>query len=373
MISCEFSLNKENNADFPGFQWENGNFSALFGVYMSSIKINIKNYEYKNTLVVAKALSSPVRLQILQLLAQRDCNIGQITTELGLSQSNVTQQIAALESVGLVSCRKERGNKGQQKICRLLAHSVLLNLFSPEVLPSHEPFIEESMPIGLCTDVWIEGPCGLAGEAALLGQLDEPSLFFRPQRSQAQLLWFTKGWIEYRFPLPVGRVPREQGYGGRPAPEELKKIEAIEFRAELCSEFPGYNEDWPSDITLWFNGLEIATWTSPGDMGGRRGSLTPHWWEDHATQYGLLTIWRIDTAGSQLNGKPIENAPSLADLDLTLHTGLAVRLGIKTDSPNQGGLNLFGGKFGDYAQDLVLRFYYRQGPEPTDPHRFPST
>ena len=326
----------------------------------SSKSINIKNFEYEDIPVVAKALSSAVRLQILQLLARRDANIGQITAELGLSQSNTTQQIAQLEAVGLVSCRREAGSKGQQKICRLLAHNVLLNLIPPETLRGAEPFVEESMPIGLCTDVRIEGPCGLAGEHSLLGQMDDPSLFFRPQRSQAQLLWFTKGWIEYRFPLPIGRVPREQGHGGRPAAEEWKKIEAIEFRAEICSEFPGYNEEWPSDITLWCNGLELGTWTSPGDMGARRGALTPHWWEDHATQYGLLTIWRIDTEGTRVNGKAVENSLTLADLDVSLHTGLAVRLGIKTESPNQGGLNLFGSKFGDYAQDLILRFYYRQ-------------
>ena len=326
----------------------------------SSININIKNFECKDVPAVARALSSPVRLQILQLLARRDANIGGLTAELGLSQSNTTQQIAQLEAAGLVSCRREAGSKGQQKICRLLAHNVLLNLIPPETLRGAEPFVEESMPIGLCTDVRIEGPCGLAGEHGLLGQLDDPGLFFRPQRSQAQLLWFTKGWIEYRFPLPVERVPRQHGHGGLPALEELQKIEAIEFRAEICSEFPGYNEEWPSDITLWCNGLEIGTWTSPGDMGARRGALTPHWWEDHATQYGWLTIWRIDSQGTRVNGRATENSPTLADLDLCLHTGLAVRLGIKTESPNQGGLNLFGGKFGDYAQDFILRFYYRQ-------------
>ena len=325
-----------------------------------SININIKSFECKDVPAVAKALSSPVRLRILQLLAREDRNVGQIAAELGLTQSNTTQQIVLLEGAGLISCRREPGSQGRQKICGLSAHNVLLNLVSPETLRSAEPFVEECMPIGLCTDVRIEAPCGLAGENGLLGQLDNPSLFFRPQRSGAQLLWFSKGWIEYRFPLPVGRVPREGGHGGVPAPEELQRIEAIEFRAELCSEFPGYNENWPSDITLWFNGLEIATWTSPGDMGGRRGSLTPHWWEDHATQYGLLTIWRIDTEGTRINGKPIENGPVLADLDLSLHTGLAVRLGIKNQSPNQGGLNLFGAKFGDYAQDLALRFYSRQ-------------
>ena len=85
----------------------------------SSTNINIKSFECEDITTVAKALSSPVRLQILQLLARRDANIGQLTAELGLSQSNTTQQIAQLEAAGLVSCRREAGSKGQQKICRL--------------------------------------------------------------------------------------------------------------------------------------------------------------------------------------------------------------------------------------------------------------
>ena len=42
---------------------------------------------------------------------------------------------------------------------------------------------------------------------------------------------------------------------------------------ELSSEVPGTNANWPSDITLWVNEIEIGTWTSPGDFGDKRGVL----------------------------------------------------------------------------------------------------
>lgn len=60
----------------------------------------------------------------------------------------------------------------------------------------------------------------------------------------------------------------------------------------------GYNTRWPSDITVSINGMEIGTWTSPGDMGGEHGRLTPDWWTIENTQYGFLTTWKGNTLGS---------------------------------------------------------------------------
>ncbi len=54
---------------------------------------------------------------------------------------------------------------------------------------------------------------------------------------------------------------------------------SVQFSAELCSEAPLHNDDYPSDITVRVNGVELGTWTSPGDFGGERGRLTPDWWE----------------------------------------------------------------------------------------------
>ncbi len=50
---------------------------------------------------------------------------------------------------------------------------------------------------------------------------------------------------------------------------------AVEFSMELSSEVPGTTADWPSDITIAVNGLDIGMWTSPGDFGDQRGVFTP--------------------------------------------------------------------------------------------------
>lgn len=54
-------------------------------------------------------------------------------------------------------------------------------------------------------------------------------------------------------------------------------IRSIELVMEVSSEAPGYENGYPSDLTVWINGVEIGAWTSPGDLGGVRGRLKPHW------------------------------------------------------------------------------------------------
>ena len=49
------------------------------------------------------------------------------------------------------------------------------------------------------------------------------------------MIWFTRGYLEYQF----------SNYTLQQAP-----VKQVEFTFEICSEAPGYNEDWPSDITL---------------------------------------------------------------------------------------------------------------------------
>ena len=59
----------------------------------------------KNRLAdVAKALGHPARIAILQLLAEKNaCVCGDIVDELPLSQATVSQHLAELKRVGLIS------------------------------------------------------------------------------------------------------------------------------------------------------------------------------------------------------------------------------------------------------------------------------
>ena len=72
----------------------------------------------------------------------------------------------------------------------------------------------------------------------------------------------------------------------------------LEFSMEMSSEVPGTNVNWPSDISIWVNGVKVGTWTSPGDFGDKRGTYTPRWWKLAGSQYGRLVTWRISERGS---------------------------------------------------------------------------
>lgn len=54
-----------------------------------------------------RALSNPSRLLLLCHLIEKEQNVGELETALGLSQAYVSQQLARLRGEGLVSARRE--------------------------------------------------------------------------------------------------------------------------------------------------------------------------------------------------------------------------------------------------------------------------
>ncbi|MCX7668308.1 MAG: transcriptional regulator, partial [Atribacterota bacterium] len=203
--------------------------------------------------------------------------------------------------------------------------------------------IEVEMPVGLYTKFEISPPCGLCSPEKIIGFLDSPDSFWSPERVKAGLLWFGKGFVEYKF-------PNNALYKGKP----LKKIEVL---MELSSEVPGTNKHWLSDLTLWVNEVEIGTWTSPGDFGDKRGRFTPLWWKLEGSQYGLLKTWIVTENGSFIDGEKISET-TLHHLHINEHSSIKVRIGIKDDAQNVGGINIFGRGFGNYDRDIVLRLHF---------------
>jgi predicted transcriptional regulator len=107
--------------------------------------------------------------------------------------------------------------------------------------------------------------------------------------------------------------------------------------------------------------MEVGTWTSPADFGGERGTLTPEWWGSQNSQYGLLKVWKVAQNGSYVDGIQMSKL-TLGDLSLKPGEPIPVRIGIKAGASNVGGMNLFGSKFGNYPQDIILRQHFKRGP-----------
>jgi len=288
-----------------------------------------------------KGLASGPRIEILRYLGAHAGSVSEIAEALGMPASTAALHINQLEKAGLIRTELKPASRGLQKICARLFDQVVITLPIGE-LPQ-ENAQDTSMPIGAYVDCRVVPTCGLVSEHGIVGNLDDPSTFYYPERLQAQLLWFKAGYVEYRFPKSL------------PARCD---IDNLQLSFEACSEAPLHNDDWPSDIFLSINGVEIGTWTSPGDFGGERGALTPDWWEEWNSQYGLLKVWKVTQSASYVDGIQISGV-TLADLHLEDFPWITVRIGIKEDAVNVGGLNIFGRCFGNYPQDILMRLRFR--------------
>ena len=102
------------------------------------------------------------------------------------------------------------------------------------------------------------------------------------------------------------------------------------------------------------NGVELLTFTSPGDFGGRRGKYTPAYWPVTSTQFGLLKKITVNGDGVFMDNVLINGKVSFADLGLCEKNAIEFEIGIKEDAEHKGGLNLFGKSFGDFPQSIVM-------------------
>lgn len=291
---------------------------------------------------VAKALASEPRMRIIEVLTEKKLNLNEISEIIDMPASSVTVNIKILEEAGLIETEYQPANRGSQKLCSRNYNHILFNL--PDANIFKNDFIEIPMPIGNYYDFEVEPSCGLASEEKYIGIIDDPQCFLEPEHIYAQILWFSKGYVKYRFP---NNLPSHS------------KLKDLELSMEICSEAPGYAKEWPSDITVSINDIEIGTWTCPGDMGGERGKLSPDWWNAGQTQYGLLKVWNVNSDASYIDGKKI-SSKTIDDLCIQANNSINVKIGVKEDTKNARGINIFGRKFGNYSQDIILRLNYEK-------------
>jgi predicted transcriptional regulator len=292
---------------------------------------------------IVQALGSVTRIEILNLLRLKGpLNVNEIAAQMKMPQSTAATNIKSLERAGLIETHTMKAAKGNQKICSSVYGEILIRFDNRNTSLSQD-IVTVSMPIGLFTEFEVGPPCGLCSVNNVIGMLDVQEVFLDPQRMQAALLWFTRGYVEYKF-------PNNAKVSGRP-------IRKVEFSAELSSETPATNANWPSDISIWVNGVKAGHWTSPGDFGDRRGMYSPSWWKLSGSQYGKLKTWSIDNQGTWIDGGMV-STQTIASLGLQDHHSIRFRIGIDETAGNPGGLNIFGKGFGDFDQDIVMSLYF---------------
>ncbi|WNS46758.1 winged helix-turn-helix transcriptional regulator [Paenibacillus sp. MMS20-IR301] len=288
---------------------------------------------------IFKALSSEIRIQILELLATNQAlNLNEIAKKLNLSNGAITMHIKKLEESGLIEINTSVGKHGIQKVCYLNKDKLMVDLRSKDV----DNLYEVEIQVGHYSNYQAVPTCGLATKDSIIGDFDEPRYFADPQRIDSEIIWMAEGFLEYRIPnyLKANQTFRE-----------------IQFSMEIGSEAPGFSDNYPSDLYFYVNGIEIGSWTSPGDFGDARGTFNPDWWPPHLNQYGMLKLIRINNEGSFIDGCRISDI-TLDDIKLDYKSELTFRIAV-TDKPfNKRGLTIYGKHFGNYSQDLLARVLY---------------
>ena len=274
------------------------------------------------SLATFEALASDVRLKIIQILSLKKMNIKELATELNLSSAIISKHIKKLEEAELIKTERIPGVSGLQKVSILKVDQINV-VFPTKIYPSFEVY-ESSIPIGHYTDYQIQPTCGLADDTDFIGQVDEPRFFMDSRRMNANILWFTSGYVEYKTP---NLLPSYCGWG----------LAALPLRPNL-------------------NDIKLGIWSSPGDFADTRGKLNPDYWPDNLNQYGLLKTIRITKHGTYIDGD------LLSDITVDdIHQGLEVwnlKFEVNQDAENVGGLTLFGKNFGNHEQDIVVKTYY---------------
>lgn len=302
--------------------------------------LHVKNLD--EGLEVFKALGSELRINIIKLLRENhEMNMNELATSLGITNGALTSHIKKLEETGIIQVMTERGGHGNQKICKVAVDKIVVDVESEETEEDQNIYNTE-VKVGHYSDYNVYPTCGLATSKAIVGEVDDPRYFSHPDRINAGILWFTKGYIEYMIPnlLP-----------------SATKIDQITVSLEISSEAPGINNDWPSDISIFLNDVKIGTWTSPGDYGDVQGIFTPDWWFPNWNQYGLLKMIVINKKGTFVDGLKISDV-TINQFNLDYKSTVRFKFEIEEDAKNIGGITIFGSEFGNYNQDIKVRIAY---------------
>lgn len=293
----------------------------------------------KESLSLFKALSSDVRIDIIDMLTRyKQLNMNELSEKLNLTNGAVTMHVKKLEECGLIKTTNLTGKHGLQKICSIHEDKFVIDIG----VEDSENSYDIDMSIGHYSSYDISPTCGIATQEKLIGEVDNPNYFADPERINADILWFTKGYIEYRIPNYL-------------KPNET--FSELQISMEISSEAPGICNIWPSDIHFFINDINVGSWTSPGDYGDSKGILTPSWWFPNWNQYGLLKLLLVNNFGTFIDGIKISDI-TLEDLKLTYKSDILLRLAVPEETKHVGGLTIFGKNFGNYNQGINVRLIY---------------
>ena len=298
----------------------------------------------EDILTLCKALSSPARLQILKLIAERkQINLNELAEALEITNGAITQHMKPLLDADLIEFTYASGKRGSQKICSLKEHKFMIDILSDF---DNTCMYQVEIPVGNFTEYKVFPTCGIATRTALIGEVDEPRYFDDPETKEAGILWFTKGYVEYRLPNYL---------------KKNQTLEELQISMEISSEAPGRLLEL-AERHLFLDqrkGPRLLDESPAISAGTTHGIFTPDWWDGQWNSYGLLKLLTITHEGTYVDGGKISDA-NIDSLAIDSESTIKFRIAVPDTAANVGGATLFGKGFGNYNQDIKVRAIFKE-------------
>lgn len=298
--------------------------------------VNINDPDFEK---IALCLSLKLRRDILCLLYNKALTTVEIAEHLNEPVSTIATNVKMLERAGLVMMLEARGRGNARPMTAKCAYVVMDLRNTGDSQNNLQKRHTINVTIGSFCDCATSTYYGMASPQTVLAGAGTG--MWVANRGEAEILWIAgSGYVTYKISNSVLKK---------------KKLNDFSISMEICSETSTYNNQWESDITFWINGVELCTYRSPGDFGGRRGMNNPDWWQDFMTQYGMLVTVSVTSEGVSLNNVHASDC-TLDQLKLDEGDFFELKIGVKENAKAKGGFNLFGKGFGDYKQDIRISY-----------------
>ncbi len=300
--------------------------------------ISIKDNNDK-ALQIFVALSNVDRLKMIELISYKGVPITDLREQLQISAPSMSKHLKTLKEAGLIILSNGTGENWKQKYVSLTTDIISIH-FPQKIFPELSK-IRESVKIGHFIDFQATPSCGMATVDNIIGKIDDPKSFLNQERVNANIIWLSQGFIEYKIPKPL---------------QNGDDIALLDINMELASEFPISNNTWPTNLKIILNQVPIANVVIPGNFSDVRGQHTPEWWADDFSQYGLLKHIRINQHDTSVDGEKVSDY-NLKDTHIEDEDFITLRIETDLYQNRYGGLTLFGSKWGNHSQDINFDFY----------------
>ena len=96
---------------------------------------------------IARALSSPLRIEVLKAISERSMNVGELAQKLDVPMSTMALAIRTLDEAGLIISDVQPGIHGSTKYCSRRLDTITISLYPESEQDAPMPLMF-SMPIG---------------------------------------------------------------------------------------------------------------------------------------------------------------------------------------------------------------------------------